>query len=483
MKTARVGNDSDTRSTMAEQSSASPLPPARISARMNAAAAHVADTSHGHTEPTPLSRETVQRPSLVWIFLALVFIGGALGGVFALGWFPHEKNRTELIERAEHVKSAAPRVTVMFPKRGAASNDVILPGEIQALTEATLFARTTGYVRKWHADIGDSVKTGQLLAEIDSPEVDRQFESAKAAIAQAEALEVQSRALLEQEKAKQINAQASADLAKLTMTRFIQLRGTNSVSEQEISEKEAAEKIAQAALAASKASVTAAEAAIGVAQSNINAAITEMRRLETMKSFQRVLAPFDGMITARDVDSGSMVMAGGSAGSQSLFHLVNADSVRVFVDIPQTYAPSIVVGQNAELVVREYPASKFVGTVARTARSIRKDARTLRTEIHIPNPKNELLTGMYVQVKLNVAQKTVPLLLPGSALIVNAKGTQVAIARDDTVYFQNVVVDGDYGASFGVSSGITETDAVITNPSERLSQGLHVSVTKAEAKE
>lgn len=459
------------------------MPSSRVSARMADASTHVvADAHGGHPQPEALSRETIQRPGIVWLLLALIVAGAALGGVFMLGWLPHEKGKADLHARAERVKSALPRVTVTFPKRGAATNDVVLPGEIQALNETTVFARTTGYVRKWHADIGDTVKAGQLLAEIDSPEIDRQFEIAKVATTQAEALEVQARANLEQEKAKQVNAQASADLANLTMKRFIQLRGTNSVSEQEISEKEAAEKIAQAALAASKASVTAAEAAIGVARTNINAAQAEVKRLETLQSFKRVLAPFDGTITAREVDAGTMVMAGGSAGSQSLFHLVNADTVRVFVDIPQAYAPSIVVGQTAQLLVREFPAGTFSGTIARTAKSIQKDARTLRTEIHIPNPKGELLNGMYAQVKLNVSQKTVPLLLPGSALIVNARGTQVAVATNGVVQFKHVDVEGDYGATFGVSGGLSETDSVITNPSERLTDGGRVDVAQPEAK-
>jgi RND family efflux transporter MFP subunit len=425
----------------------------------------------GHTEPPAYSRESVRRPGIVWVLLMLLIGGGALAGLFLLGWLPQEKNTAELNARAELVKNSIPRVSVVNPRRAALNNDLILPGEIQAMREATLFARTTGYVKKWYADIGDKVTAGQLLAEIDTPEIERQYDVAQTATVQARAVEVQARAMLEEAKAKQANAQASADLAHSTMERFVKLRDTNSVSEQEITERIAAEPIAQATLAASKAAVSAAQANIGVSQANIKAAEAEVRRIETLRAFQRVLAPFDGIVTRREVDSGTMVAAGGTSGAQLLFRLVNTDTVRVFVDVPQEYASAVREGEPAELLLRDAPVGSVTGTIARTSKSIDKAARTLRTEIHVPNPSGTLFDGMYVQVKLTVARKTAPLILPGSALVVNADGTQVAVARDGTVHYQRVIVAGDYGATFGVSDGLDEHDTVITNPSERLLEG------------
>ncbi len=446
---------------------------------------------HAATEHEPdFTLQKTSRPKAVWILLIFIVALGVFGGLFMLGWMPLKARESRLTEDAEHIKTAAIRVTTVNAKRAPVSNDALLPGQIEAVRETTLYARTTGYLKHWKVDIGDSVKTGQLLAEIDSPEVDMQLEQARASLQQTRAALEQSRAALEQSnaalersKADLVNAQATAGNAEVTMKRYENLRGTNSVSEQDISQRETDVKTTKAAVNADEAAVQSAEATIvaskaniNAAQANVNAAESNVRRLEVLQSFERVTAPFDGTITARQAEEGALITAGSGTNAQPLFHLACTDPVRVFLDVPQAYAPTVKEGQNVQLLVREFPANKYTGTVVRTAHAIDIASRTLRTEIQIPNKSGELLAGMYAQVKLAVLSTTPPLILPGSTLVVNADGTQVITVRDGKVHFQKVTVETDFGSTYTVTAGLDEKDDVVAAPNERMVEGVPVSV-------
>ena len=281
-------------------------------------------------------------------------------------------------------------------------------------------------------------------------------------------------------------ARANSELAESTKDRYVNLKGTDAVSEQSISEKVAEDKASKATLLAAEAALKSAGAAlnsqnatIDVNQSIVEVAKAAIKRLDVLQQFEKVVAPFDGIVTARNTEVGSLVAAGTGTAAQALFQLAKTDVVRVYVDVPQVAAAGVKDGQTVQLVLREFPDAKFSGEIARTTRSIDPSSRTLRTEVRVKNPTGELLRGMYTQVKLNIPRPAPTLFVPGSALIVNADGTQLALVKDGHVHFQKVVIEGDYGKSVGISAGLAEQDTVIANPSERLQEGM--AVTSAPA--
>ena len=423
-----------------------------------------------------LRRASAIHPSIVWVLTAVVISGALLTGLFLIGWTPQTRRKAALAAEAEVVKNAAPRVAVVAPKRSAASSEIMLTGQIQAVRETTIYARTSGYLKKWMVDIGDKVKTGQLLGEIESPEIDLQLERSLSTLIQTKAALEQTAAALKQAQAQLENAKASAALTDLTLERYVSLRSSHSVTEQDISEKETAAKVAHTAVNADEAAIVAAQANINAAKANVEAAESDVRRLRVLKSFELITAPFDGTISSRNIEVGSLITEGSGSTAQPLFHVICTDPVRVFVDVPQTYAPAIKVDQEVQLLVREFPGTPRTGKVARTAGALDTASRTLRTEVHVPNADGQLLSGMYAQVKINVQHQHPPLLLPNAVLIVNADGNQVALVRDGHIHFQKVELEGDYGAEFAFSGGLEDTDAVVANPSDRLTEGMAVDV-------
>ncbi len=346
---------------------------------------------------------------------------------FFTGWKPLERRQATLKEESKIVKEAPLRVAAIAPKKSDAVIKLALPGEIQAEREAAVYARTSGYLAKWSVDIGDHVTEGQTLAVISSPEVDMQLEQSRAALKQAEAMLKQSESALtyskaqhEQTKTQLGSTKAKAELATLTLKRYVSLRGSNSINEEMISEKEADDKSArsavtttQATINSAQAAVEAAESAVGVAQANIVMAQSAINRLEVLQSFEKVTAPFAGTITQRMTEVGSLVTAGSGSNGQALFHLANTDVVRVYVDVPQSAAPAIKPGQIVDLILREFPNGKFTGEVARTTKSIDTASRTLRAEVRVKNPTGELLRGMYTQVALNVSKARTAIVAAG----------------------------------------------------------------------
>jgi RND family efflux transporter MFP subunit len=327
-------------------------------------------------------------------------------------------------------------VGVIHAARGEAAQEITLPGTVQPFIDAPIYARTTGYLRKWYADIGARVKAGQLLADIDTPEVDRQLDQARADLATAE---------------------ANAKLARTTADRYRDLIKTDSVSRQDLDNANGA--------------LEARETAIESARANVN-------RLQQLHAFARIEAPFDGVVTARNVDVGALITSG--AGSKELFHVAAVDRLRVFVNVPEVYSRAATPGLHAGLTLAEFPGRRFDGVLVRTSQSIDVASRTLLTEIDVDNRSGELLAGSYVQAHLKLAGAEATTKLPVNALIFGADGLQVAKVTNGKAMLSPVVIGRDYGDTVEVLSGLTPEDAVIVNPPDSLESGTAVQVAETK---
>ena len=334
---------------------------------------------------------------------------------------------------------AARPVNVVTARRAPGASELVLPASLLANQEAALYARTTGYLARWNVDLGDAVKAGQVLAVIDSPEVDQQLNQAKAALALA---------------------QANAALAKATAARWQEMAEKNVVSRQEVEEKSAA---AQAGAA----SVRAAEAEVG--------------RLTQLQGFEQVTAPFDGVVAARPTDAGALITT--DASRLMLFRLTQRDPLRVTVGIPQTYVRSIRAGLPAEILVNEYPHRAFPGKVSRVAGALDPVSRTLQAEIQIPNSQGELLPGMFAQVRLLLVPVDPPLLVPANAAIIRADGNLVAVVEPgNRIRLKPVKFGRDYGTQIEIVDGLAEGAVLVSNPSDALTDGALVEPLSPEKK-
>jgi RND family efflux transporter MFP subunit len=322
-------------------------------------------------------------------------------------------------------------VAVVHPQRSDPNQNITLPGNVQAFVETPIYARTAGYLTKWYVDIGGRVQAGQLLALIDTPEVDQQLRQAEAA---------------------QLQAQANLDLAKTTADRWQNLLKSDGVSQQEVDQNVAAYKARQA---------------------DLEAAVANVDRLKYLQSFQRVVAPFSGVITTRSVDIGALISNGNT---QQLFKLAQIDLLRVYVDVPETYSNDMVAGVPADLHVAEFPNRTFEGKVVRTAGAIDPTSRTLLTELDVPNPKGEIMPGAYAEVGFHLKTAVPKLIVPSNALIFRSAGSQVAVVENDHARLRNVTIGRDFGTSLEIVSGLSDKDEVILNPPDSLSDGQPVSV-------
>jgi RND family efflux transporter MFP subunit len=377
---------------------------------------------------------TAWQPSgfTIWsIVLGLVIL---IVAAFFVGWIPLHKRQALIYAEAREQGEAVPLVEVIKVSRSTPKSDLQLPGSIQALTEAPILARANGYIKRRLVDIGDRVKEGQPVAEIEEPEMDAQLAQARADLA---------------------TAQANAKLAGVTAQRYQDLLKSEAVSKQDVD---------------NYAGDYAAKQAMG------QSAEANLKKLEEMKSFETVYAPFSGVITLRNVDVGALV----NAGSTLLFRVAQTSTLRTYVNVPQTDADSIRPGQQARLSVSNLPGRYFTGTVARTANSLDPSSRTMLVEVQVPNPNGVLLPGMYSQVDLSSARTDPPLLIPGVALIVRATGPEVAVVRPDhTVHFQKIGIGRDYGDRLEVVSGLEVGDTVITNPRDFVREGVKVNPVNA----
>ena len=385
------------------------------------------------TSPPTSQSEPIKLGRFAIIAVVLIVVGLAVGLVPR--WFARQSLAKETAEMA--VQSVA----VVSPKPGKPDLGVPLPAEVQAFVEAPIFARASGYLKTWDVDIGQHVEAGQLLAEIDTPELNQQLEQAKAEVAQAD---------------------ASLTLAKTTAERWADLLKTASVSEQENAEKQADYELKKA---------------------NLEAAKANLHRLEELRNFARVTAPFGGTITARDTDVGQLITAGNG---RWLFRLAQTDPLRVYVHVPQTLSHEVEVGQGAELSISELPGKTFKAKVVRTAGAMEPNSRTLLAELQVDNPKNEILAGSYAQVRFNDILGDSALTLPANTLIFRSEGMQVGVVDEaGKVEVRTIKLGRDFGQTVEVVEGIKAGDRVIVNPSDSITSGMTVHIaepTKVAAK-
>jgi RND family efflux transporter MFP subunit len=357
--------------------------------------------------------------------------------VIAVGFISRKKAEADLKQMT--AAASISTVNVVYPKTGAPNNEIVLPGNTQAFTDAPIFARTNGYVKSWHVDIGTRVKKGQLLAEIETPEVDQQLQQARADLQ---------------------TAQANLRQAQITADRWEALWKTNSVSKQETD-------VAVSAFHAMKATV----------DSNTS----NVRRLEELQGFQKIYAPFDGVITARNTDIGALINSGASTPTQELFHLAAINTLRVFVAVPQLYAQAVRPGATAFLTLDEFPGKTFSGTIARNSNSIDPASRTLLVEVDADNRSGTLLPGAYVSVHLKLPQSVSSVTVPANTLLFRSEGLRVGVVRNGRAALVPVTIGRDYGNSVEVVSGLQPTDSVIINPSDSLIDGTAVRVNPSPA--
>jgi RND family efflux transporter MFP subunit len=368
--------------------------------------------------------------------------------------------------KEKSLQESIPTVSVVHPKPGALKNEIVLPGNIQAFTDSPIYARASGYLKAWHAELGAHVKAGQVLAEIEAPELDQQVTQARASLQQTQAALDQSTANLTQGK-------ANAELAKVTATRWSNLAAKGVVSRQENDQY-------QAQYQAQAANVDALEKAIAAARSNIAASEANLARLEELRSYKVVKAPFDGVITARNTDVGALINSGNGGPAQELFHLAATRKLRVFVSVPQVYSRAAVAGIGADLTLQEFPGRKFHGLIVRTAEAIDPGTRTLLTEVNVDNASAELRPGAYAEVHLSFPAGASSLVLPVNALLFRSEGLQVGVVRDGgKVELVRVILGKDFGTEVEVVSGVAASDVVIVNPPDSLTAGAVVRLAES----
>ncbi|MBP3954680.1 efflux RND transporter periplasmic adaptor subunit [Gemmata sp. G18] len=408
-------------------------------------ASHPAHAAHEGPEAAPA------RPSFLRLALLAVLALAALSALGVAGVRARNKQLTDRTEVAEAARSDRPRVLTAIAERAPSRVEQVLPGTASPLRETAVYARTSGYLRRWLVDIGDQVKEGQLLAEIETPEVDAQLLQARASVTESIATRDRNR--------------ASAELARLNLVRVRQTFETGVGSRQEMDEAEAALKVAQATVRLSEATIRAGEA--------------NVKRLEDLQQFQKVIAPFGGVITARNYDSGALVVADSSVGRE-MFHLAQIDTLRVFADIPQTFATAVHAGQSAPVSRREVPGREYKGAVARTTNSVNVQTRTLRVEVDVPNQDHALLPGMYLQVKFQLDAPVNVVRVPGAAVVIRAEGAKVAVVESTgKVGYRAVKLGRDYGTVVEVTEGLVGGEKLVVRPGDDLAEGTEVEPVAA----
>jgi len=335
---------------------------------------------------------------------------------------------------------ASQNVNVIHAELGSPVTDLTVPGTVQAFSESPIYARINGYLRVWYVDIGAHVRKGQLLAVIDAPEVDQELNHARAMLAQA---------------------RATLQLAQVTAPRYQDLIKSNSVSQQEVDQN---------------------NQNLASQGANVQAAAAEVSRLEQMQGFEKIYAPFGGVITARKTEVGDLINAGNSGLGAELFRISNITTMRVYVNVPEVYSEPIAPGVRASMEVASLSNRQFTGTVARTSNAIGVNSRTLLTEVDVPNPKGELFPGAYAQVHFHLSLKVVPLVLPGNTILLQAQGPQVGVVNGQNhVELRTVTLGRDFGNTVEVLSGISQSDAVIANPPDYLVNGMSVAVETTQS--
>jgi RND family efflux transporter MFP subunit len=378
----------------------------------------------------PDNTESTGVSPFVWI--ALLVLGAVLGFFVYRGLAARAKANVQLVQNTE--QGAVPTLVVTNPQSGSLLQEIALPGNTQAFTDTPIYARTNGYLRHWYFDIGARVKAGQLLAEIETPEVDQQLQQARAELA---------------------TAQANYTLSQTTAERWQFLLKSDSVSKQETDEKIG--------------DLNAKKAIVDSFSSNV-------RRLEETQGFQKIYAPFSGVITARNTDIGALINAGANAPTRELFHLASINTLRVYVNVPEVYSRAAVPGASATLTLDEYPGRIFEGKLVRNANAIDVNAHTLLVEVDVDNPKGELLPGAYVSVHLKLPSQVPAFTIPSNALLFRQEGLRAVIVRDGKAELVPIKIGRDFGHSVEVLAGLSGTDPVVLNPPDSIISGTPVNV-------
>ena len=385
------------------------------------------------TPPPQLPPATPRKALLmIGLVLLLLVIGAVATAVVRI------RNSRVLAKETE--QAAIPTVAVVHPVAEKADEELVLPGTLQAYEESPIYARTNGYLLRWYKDIGSRVNKGDLLAEIDTPEIDQELMQARA-------------------NRQQIAAQL--DLAKINSDRYLSLRKTDSVSQQEADQQASGYQQAKA---------------------NLDAADANVRRLEQLESFKRVYAPFSGVLTKRTVDPGMLINAGAGAAGKELFDLARVDPLRVYVSVPQSYSPAIKTGMEATVLLQEYPGQVFKGTVVRTAEAIDPMTRTLLTEVDVPNKDGRLLPGSFGEVHFRAGVNARKVTVPVNAMLFRQEGPRVALVNSDSkIHLQPITIGRDYGATLEVVSGVDVSDRIVVNPADSLEEGQQVNIAPENA--
>ncbi len=374
-------------------------------------------------QPRGLTAGTWIGIAVIAIVLLVVIVAGILS-----------RSASERSLQHQTTEAAIPTVQVVYPSGSILSSEISLPGNTQAFTETPIYSRTNGYLKSWYFDIGAHVRKGQLMAEIETPELDQQLQVAEADLK---------------------SVQANLDLANTTSTRYQNLLKTNSVSKQETD-------VAMSDASAKKAAV--------------DASMANVRRLQQLQSFEKVYAPFDGIVTARNTDIGSLISGGSNSTPKELFHLAAIGKIRVYVAVPEVYSPIIRTGDKAALTLDEYPGRPFTGTIVRNSSAIDQASRTLNVEVDIDNPNGDLLPGAYVFVHFKVPEHAQSLSLPSNTLLFRAEGLRVGVVRDGHARLVPVTIGKDAGSTVEITSGLQATDPVILDPSDSLADGQEVHI-------
>jgi len=392
------------------------------------------ETERSSPNPSPRSSSARKAGWVVGGLILVLLVAGAITIASKLG------EKKDLAAETERL--ATPSVSVTHPTQEQSHEELVLPATVQAYKESPIYARTNGYLLRWYKDIGSHLNKGDLLADIDTPEVDQEL--------------LQARATRQQ-------IQAQLGLAKSSAERWQNLRKSDSVSQQEVDQQVSGYQQAQANLAAADANV---------------------RRLEQMESFKHVYAPFSGVLTKRNIDIGALINAGNTGSDKELFDVAQVDPLRVYASVPQTYSPAIHIGMKAFLEQREYPGQRFEGKVVRTSEVIDPSTRTLLSEIDVPNPEGKILPGSYAQVHFAAKIDAPRLTIPINTLLFRPEGPRAAVIdSDNKVHLRPVTIGRDYGSSVEVVGGLEAGDRVIVNPADSLEDGQQVNVSgpKAEA--
>src|SRR6202795_2485394 len=394
------------------------------------------DTGRIDRHPSPMIVEVRERARSRkhWLVLAIALIAVAA----LLIWGIWSRVRASTALRAETAQAALPAVAVVSPKQTAPAEEIILPGNVQPFITSPIYSRTNGYLGKWYVDIGAHVKQGQLLAVIDTPEVDQQ---------------------VEQSLSNLNTAKANLALAEITRNRYEGLLKSNAVAQQDVDN-------AVGTYNANKAIVEASQA--------------NVKQLQALQSFEKIYAPFDGVVTARNTDIGDLINSGSGGGVKTdLFHIAQPGKLRVYVNVPEEYSQGVKVGMTADLSLAEFPGRRFRGKLVRTADAITVTTRTLLIEIDVDNPTGTLLTGSYAEVHLAVPTQASTFLLPVNTLIFRSEGLRVGVVKDGKVILTPLTPGHDFGTEIEIVSGLKPDDKVIINPPDSIVTGQQVQIVQA----